>query len=86
MAVFGYDYFIDHYGTEKIQPALLKYEGLRGDAGEYLYETLNLVNGKNDVAAIRNMLSAEFGPVPITIVAEYLEALKSIGVIKQMTR
>ena len=81
MTVFGYDYFLDHYGVEKKPPALLNYNGLNGDGAEYAYEALNLVNGNNDVSAIRNQLSAEFGPVPIDIVSEYLEALASIGVL-----
>ncbi len=83
MSVFGYNYFNDHYDSAKKRPSLLSFSGLRGGGGQYSYEALNLVNGKNDVLEIRNQLSAEFGPIPIEYVAEYLRALESIEVIKQ---
>lgn len=81
MSVFGYDYFSDHYGTDKETPAIYGYAGLRGDGYEYAYEALNLVNGENDVIEIRNILSAEFGDIPLEHVEEYLQALASIDVI-----
>lgn len=84
MSVFGYNYFNDHYDTTKKRPTLLNYSGLKGSGGAYSYEALNLVNGKNDVLEIRNRLSAQFGPIPIEYVAEYLKALESIGVVKTM--
>lgn len=84
MAVFGYDYVSDHFGAEKTtELALLKYQGLRGAGPEYAYEGLNFVNGSRNVSEIRDDLSAEYGPVPIEAVAEYLQALESIGVIKR---
>lgn len=82
MLSFGYDYFGDHYPANKPEPKLLSYNALRGNGSEYAYETLNLVNSQNTISDIRNILSAEFGPIPIAFVREYLEALKSIGVIK----
>ncbi len=82
MLYFSYDYFLDHYGTKLQQPLLLSYTGIRGAEGVYAYEALNLVNGENTISEIRNIISAEFGPVPIAYVREYFEALKSIDVIK----
>ena len=85
MGVFGYDYFTDHFGAENSSKlALLSYQGLRGSGGEYEYEALNFVNGKRNVQEIRDGLSAEYGPVPVEMVAAYLRALESIGVIKQV--
>ena len=81
MSVFGYDYFMDHYDSKRKLPALLSYSNGNRHGSEYAYEALNLVNGKNTVQEIRNQLSAEFGPVPIELVVEYLEALESIQVI-----
>ena len=81
MSVFGYDYFMDKYGSTKALPALLSYSNMNRYGSEYAYEALNLVNGKNTVQEIRNWLSAEFGPVPLELVGEYLEALESIQVI-----
>lgn len=83
MFSFGYDYFTDNFGKEKPRPQLFSYQGIRGTGSEYTYETLNLVNGKNTVTDIRNILSAEFGPVPISLVQGYLEALESIKVISK---
>jgi aminopeptidase YwaD len=85
MSVFGYDYFVDHYGAERTaQIRLLKFQGLRGDGGEYAYEVLNFVDGKRTAGEIRDAVSAEFGPIPFEIVAEYLKALESIGVIQSV--
>ena len=81
MSVFGYNYFFDHYDASKPTPAIFGYSGIRGSGGAYSYEALNLVNGKRTVLDIRNVLSAEFGPIPLDIIIEYLEALKSINVI-----
>lgn len=82
LSVFGYDYFFDHFDKSKPTPKIYSFDGLRGSGGEYTYETLNLVNGKRTALDIRNQLSAEFGPIPLEIVIEYLEALKSIDIIK----
>jgi aminopeptidase YwaD len=83
LSVFGYDYFSDHIGKEKTKTIrLLNYEGLWGH--EYAYEALNFVNGINSTVDIRNALSAEFGPIPIDLVEEYLAALETIQVIQKI--
>ena len=82
LSVFGYDYFFDHYDTNKKTPKIYSFTGIKGSGGEYSYETLNLVNGKRTALEIRNQLSAEFGPIPFEIVIAYLEALKSINIIR----
>ncbi len=83
LSVFGYDYFIDHLGKDKAQAIrLLNYEGLWGH--EYGYEALNFVDGVRSVAEIRNALAAEFGPIPVELVEEYLIALESIQVIQKI--
>lgn len=79
---FGYTYVSDkrrQLGIE--EPALLQYQGLWGGGGEYAYEALNLVDGKRTVRQIRDDLSAIYGPVPIEVVAEYLDVLRRIGVL-----
>ncbi|HUP60457.1 MAG TPA: DUF4910 domain-containing protein [Thermoanaerobaculia bacterium] len=70
MGAFGYDYFEDKYGKQKL--AL---------NNEYRYETLNLVDGRRTAADIRDALSAIYAPIPLADVEEYLAALASIGVI-----
>ncbi len=84
MAVFGYDYFADHLGAERAKALeLLRYQGLRGDGADYALEALNFVDGVRTVQAIRDALSAEFGPVPVGLVASYLHALEEIGVLQR---
>lgn len=80
MSVFGYDYLADHtHGGAP--PRLLAYEGARGAGEEYGYEALSLVNGKRTAREIRDAVSAEYGPVPVELVTEYLRALQAAGVI-----
>ena len=79
MTVFGYDYLEAH--AKGPPPALLDYRGLRGGGPEYAYEVLNLVDGKRDAGAIREIVSAEYGPVPLDLVVGYLNALAGAGVI-----
>ncbi|HEV2197874.1 MAG TPA: DUF4910 domain-containing protein [Candidatus Acidoferrum sp.] len=83
LAVFGYDYFADHakaagLATQK----LLSYEGLWGGGEEYAYEVLNFADGKRNAQEIRDAVSAEYGPVPLEMVVEYLKALEKIGIVE----
>jgi aminopeptidase YwaD len=84
MTVFGYDYLVDHLGKEPAKALeLTSYQGSGGEGEDYALETLNFVDGKRTVQAIRDSLTAEFGPVPIEYVAAYLRALEQIGVLRQ---
>jgi aminopeptidase YwaD len=81
--LFGYDYFVDHYGAEKAaQIRLLKQESIYNRESYYPYEVLNFVDGKRTVQEIRDAVSAEYGPVPLDVVMEYLKALESIGILR----
>jgi hypothetical protein len=85
LAVFGYDYFAEHAKAAGIPtPKLLDYEGLWGGGEEYAYETLNFADGKRNAQQIRDAVSAEYGPVPLEMVEEYLRALEKIGVVTQV--
>jgi aminopeptidase YwaD len=80
--VFGYDYFADHAKSAGVAtPKLLSYEGSRGGGEEYAYEALNFADGRHGTQQIADELSAEYGVVPPALVAEYLQALKKIGVV-----
>jgi hypothetical protein len=81
MTVFGYDWFEDHHAGPPT--ALLSFRGARGTGSEYAYEVLSLVNGRRTVSEIRNIVSAEFGPVPIPVVLEYLQQLERAGAIRR---
>jgi len=83
--VFGYDYFVEHAKVASVAtPRLLSYEGLWGGGEEYAYEVLNFANGKRNTQEIRDAVSAEYGPVPVEMVLEYLVALEKIGVVERM--
>jgi hypothetical protein len=84
MAVFGYDYFDDHIKQAGIAaPKLLEFESPRATGAGYAYEILNFADGTRDAQQITNAVSAEFGPVPLDLVLEYLRALERIGVVEQ---
>jgi hypothetical protein len=80
MGVFGYNYLEDHYGKEKVKTLRLP-KLANGEI--YEYEVLNFVDGKRNLQEITNMLSGAYGPVAVDVVAEYLKALESIGVVNR---
>jgi aminopeptidase YwaD len=83
LAVFGYDYFAEHVKAAGVAtPKLLSYEGLWGSGEEYAYEVLNFADGKRNAQEIRDAVSAEYGPVPLEMVVEYLGVLEKIGVVE----
>ncbi len=85
LAVFGYDYFADHAKAAGVAaPKLFSYEGLWGSGEEYAYEVLNFADGKRNAQEIRDSVSAEYGPVPLEMVVEYLKALEKIGVVAEV--
>jgi aminopeptidase YwaD len=85
LAVFGYDYFADHAKTAGVAtPKLLSYEGLWGSGEEYAYEALNFADGKRNAQKIRDAVAGEYGPVPLEMVTEYLQALEKIGVVERV--
>jgi aminopeptidase YwaD len=77
MSVFGYDYLRAHLGGEKYAVLALP----QAVEGTYLYEALNLVDGRRTAQAIHDDLGAIYGPQPLASVVEYLRALESIGVL-----
>jgi aminopeptidase YwaD len=84
LAVFGYDYFTEHAKAAGLAtPKLLSYEGLWGGGEEYAYEVLNFADGKRNAQAIRDAVSAAYGPVPLEMVTEYLQALEKIGIVER---
>ena len=47
-------------------------------------EVLNFADGRRNVQQIRDAVSAEYGPVPLEVVLEYLKALQEIGVVEEV--
>ena len=69
-------------GTERLRPiepaaGMLKYENLAA----ILYELGNLVDGKRSISDIRDVVSAEFGPIPLPLAVDYFERLAKVGAI-----
>jgi hypothetical protein len=81
MSLMANDYFADHHTGPT--PRLLGFPGLRGSGSEYAYEVLNSVDGQRNAQVIRDLVSAEYGPVPLDVVVEYLRALEKAGAIRQ---
>jgi aminopeptidase YwaD len=85
VAVFGSDFVNDRTTVSGLTPPkLLSYEGLWGSGEEYAYEVLNFADGKRNVQKVRDAVSAEYGPVPMELVVEYLRTLEKIGVVERV--
>lgn len=84
MSAMGYDFLADRLGAEKAGKLQLpSWRGAYGTGDLYAYEALSFVDGRRNVSDIRDALAAEFGPVSLDLVAEYLAALESIGVLQR---
>jgi hypothetical protein len=51
-------------------------------SGLFAYEILNFVNGKRTVGEIRDAVSAEYYPISVDLVADYLDALAAAAIIR----
>ena len=72
------DVLIDRLGREKA--GKLKLSGL--DNGHlYAYEIVNFVDGRRSIGDIRDEVAAEFGPIELDLVAEYLRACEEAKII-----
>jgi hypothetical protein len=50
--------------------------------GDARFELVNFIDGTRSVTRIRDALAAEYGPVPVSVVARYLEDLVRVGVLR----
>ncbi|MCP4725521.1 MAG: DUF4910 domain-containing protein [bacterium] len=50
-------------------------------SGHTSYETFNLIDGMNSVLDIRNIVSAECGPIPVKYVMDFVDLLKKAGLV-----
>jgi hypothetical protein len=55
---------------------------VRDQSELYAYEIVNFVNGTRTVGEIRDAVSAEYGSLPVNLVADYLDACAEAGVIR----
>jgi aminopeptidase YwaD len=73
----------DRYGKIKLINAdATRLLNVRDQSELYAYEIVNFVNGKRTVGEIRDAVSAEYGPLPVNLVADYLDACVEAGVIQ----
>jgi aminopeptidase YwaD len=85
MHAFGYSYIEDKLGAEKLATLQLpRHSTTHGSGSMFIYEALNFIDGERTVSDIRDWLVAELGDVPLGYVAEYLAALQSIDVIREI--
>ncbi len=47
----------------------------------YAYEIVNFVDGKRSIGEIRDAVSAEYGPIPLDVVADYLKACAEAKIV-----
>jgi aminopeptidase-like protein len=69
---------VDKLGEDSLIDKLKIYERDRGIA----YEILNFVDGKKSILEIRNAVSAEYEPVPLGEVKEFLDVLAQAKIIR----
>ncbi|MBZ5663835.1 MAG: DUF4910 domain-containing protein [Acidobacteriia bacterium] len=73
----------DRYGKIKlINSEATPMLNVRDQSELYAYEIVNFVNGKRTVGEIRDAVSAEYGPLPVNLVADYLQACVEAGAVQ----
>jgi hypothetical protein len=74
---YGRDWMIEKTGD----PAFADKVRLARRGHYYLYETLNLADGKRTLQEIRAAVGAEYGPAPLDEIEEYFRLLEKVGVV-----
>lgn len=80
MNIYYYDYIADRASGEDLRSMERISERPRGEI--ILYEILNLVDGKRNIQAIRDFITASYGPIPVEEVSDYLRLLEKVGVVR----
>jgi hypothetical protein len=81
------DVLLDRLGSERVAKIKLLQGGSNRllrvqDRGSlYAYEIVNFVDGKRSVGAIRDAVAAEYGPIPLDVVADYLKACEEAKIV-----
>jgi aminopeptidase YwaD len=55
---------------------------VRDQSELYAYEIVNFVDGKCNAGEIRDAVSAEYGPLPVALVVDYLNACAEAGIVR----
>jgi len=78
---------LDRLGSERVRKIkLLNADSSRlfnvQDRGAlYAYEIVNFVDGRRTVGGIRDAVAGEFGPIPLDVVSDYLQACEEAKII-----
>ena len=83
---FGYSWFDDQLARGRLPRPLLLDRTPQWPGASFGYEALNLVDGRRDVAAIRDILAATVGDAPAEEIEEYLATLARLGVLEAAAR
>jgi aminopeptidase YwaD len=81
------DVLLDRLGSERVEKIRLlsgassRLLRVQDSGGLYAYEIVNLVDGKRSVGQIRDVVSAEYGPIDVGIVGDYLRACAEAGIV-----
>ncbi len=81
------DVLLDRLGSERM--AKIKLLNSAGDrlfrvqdrGALYAYEIVNFVDGRRSVGEIRDAVAAEYGPIPLDVVADYLKACEEAKIV-----
>jgi aminopeptidase YwaD len=81
------DVLLDRLGSERVGKIKLLGGGSNRllrvqDQGQlYAYEIVNFIDGKRSIGEIRDAVAAEFGPIPLDVVADYLKACEEAKIV-----
>jgi hypothetical protein len=81
------DVLRDRLGEDRLRKILLlragssRFVNVQDRSALYAYEIVNFVDGKKSIADILDAVSAEFGPIPLDIVSDYLNACEEAKII-----
>jgi aminopeptidase YwaD len=81
------DVLRDRLGEERVRTVKLlsagssRFVNVQDRSALYAYEIVNFVDGNRSVAEIRDAVSAEFGPIPLDMVSDYLNACEEAKII-----
>jgi hypothetical protein len=81
------DVLLDRLGSERVSKIKLingqsnRLIRVQDRGALYAYEIVNFVDGKRSVGEIRDAVAAEYGPIPIDVVIDYLKACEEAKIV-----
>ena len=81
------DVLLDRLGSERVRKIKLLHDRsnrlirVQDRSALYAYEIVNFVDGKRSIGEIRDAVAAEYGPIPVDVVADYLKACEEAKIL-----